>query len=231
MTRPRQDVFDASSVAHEWQDEAAYPAVPEPDFAARRVTLIILLAAAIVLPCIYAAATAYNDFHARLAAASDTAARTARIAEEHALKVFDLNETLDARVADLVRDLDNAGIREREADIHDKLMQIGGGYPQVASVSIFGPEGLLLANSRYYPAPRASIATRDDFVGIRGGKILEHVSKTMIWHAGNGEAVFNTGIARRNADGSFAGLVSVALRRSYFEAFYRELLGSERRDE
>ena len=228
MTRPRQDVFDTSSAAHEWQDEAAYPAVPEPDFAARRVTLIILLAAAIVLPCIYAAATAYNDFHARLAAASDTAARTARIAEEHALKVFDLNETLDARVADLVRNLDNAGIREREADIHDKLMQIGGGYPQVASVSIFGPEGLLLANSRYYPAPRASIATRDDFVGIRGGKILEHVSKTMIWHAGNGEAVFNTGIARRNADGSFAGLVSVALRRSYFEAFYRELLGSER---
>ncbi len=32
-------------------------------------------------------------------------------------------------------------------------------------------------------------------------------------------------VARRAADGSFAGIVSVALRPSYFDAFYRELLG------
>lgn len=202
--------------------------MPEPDFAVRRVTLIVLLAAAIILPAVYAAAVAYSDFHARVAAATDATVRTVRIAEEHALKVFDLNETLDARVDDLVRGLDNDAIRAREADIHNRLQSIGGGYPQVASVSIFGPEGLLLANSRYYPAPHASIAARDDFTGIRGGRILEHVSKVMVWHAGSGEAVFNTGIARRDAKGAFAGLVSVALRRSYFESFYRELLGAER---
>ncbi|RAE77562.1 hybrid sensor histidine kinase/response regulator, partial [Burkholderia multivorans] len=37
--------------------------------------------------------------------------------------------------------------------------------------------------------------------------------------------VFNTGIARRNSDGSFAGMVSIALKSSYFNAFYRDLLG------
>ena len=229
MTRHRRDAPAANPMPPSWQEESPFPAVPEPDFAVRRTTLIVLLGAAIVLPCVYAAAMAYSDFRARVAGATDATVRTVRIAEEHALKVFDLNETLDARVDDLVRGLDDDKIRAREAYIHDRLQEIGGGYPQVGSISIFGPDGMLLANSRYYPAPLASIAGRDDFVGIRGGQILEHVSKVMVWHAGSGEAVFNTGIARHRADGSFGGLVSVALRRSYFESFYRELLGSERR--
>jgi signal transduction histidine kinase/CheY-like chemotaxis protein len=228
MTRQRLDDATKNALPEDWQDGSPVPAMPEPDFSVRRTTLIVLLAAAIVLPGVYAAAVAYSDFRARVASATDATVRTARIAEEHALKVFDLNETLDQRVDDLVRGLDDEAIRTREADIHNKLQTIGGGYPQVASVSIFGPAGALLANSRYYPAPHASIATRDDFVGIRGGRILEHVSKVMTWHGGNGEAVFNTGIARRSANGAFAGLVSVALRRSYFESFYRELLGNER---
>ncbi|MGN6317450.1 ATP-binding protein [Trinickia sp.] len=228
MTRRRLDDSTKNALPDDWQDDSPAPAMPEPDFAVRRVTLIVLLAAAVVLPGVYAAVVAYSDFRARVATATDATVRTVRIAQEHALKVFDLNETLDARVDDLVRGLDNNAIRAREFDIHNKLQSIGGGYPQVASVSIFGPEGVLLANSRYYPAPHASIAARDDFVGIRGGRILEHVSKVMVWHAGSGEAVFNTGIARRDAKGAFAGLVSVALRRSYFESFYRELLGEER---
>ncbi len=227
MTR-RLDNSTTNALPQSWQDDSPAQGMPEPDFAVRRFTLIALLVAAIILPAVYAAVVAFSSYHAGVASATDATIRTVRIAEEHALKVFDLNETLDARVDDLVRGLDDDAIRTREADIHNKLQSIGGGYPQVASVSIFGPEGLLLANSRYYPAPRASIATRDDFVGIRGGHMLEHVSKGMVWHAGSGEAVFNTGMARLRADGTFAGIVSVALRRSYFESFYRELLGNER---
>jgi hypothetical protein len=155
--------------------------------------------------------------------------RTVRIAEEHALKVFDMNEMLDARIDSLMRGLGDDRIRAREADVHDTLLQLGGGYSQIASISIFGTDGMLLANSRYYPAQLASIARREDFVGIRGGRIIEHVSKAMTGYAGISEPVFNTEIARRNADGSFAGLISVALRRSYFESFYRELLGDESR--
>ena len=229
MTRHRVDAPAKSDAPTTWHEDTAYPAVPEPDFAVRRTTLIALLAAAIVLPCVYTATIAYSNFRAHVAAATDVTMRTVRIADEHALKVFDLDETLNARIDDLVRGYDDNQIRGHEADIHGKMQEIGGGYPQVASISIFGADGMLLANSRYYPAPHASIAEREDFVGIRGGHILEHVSKTMTWHAGTGEAVFNTGAARHDADGLFAGLVSVALRRSYFESFYRELLGNEGR--
>ncbi|MEM5434045.1 ATP-binding protein [Paraburkholderia diazotrophica] len=205
-------------------DEALFPAVPEQNFAVRRMTLIALLVAAVVLPCVFVAAMAFSDLRSREADATDATLRTVRVAEEHALKVFDMNEALDARVVDLVQGLDDDGIRQREASIHEKLQTMGGGYPQIAAMSIFSGDGTLLASSRFYPAPSVSISQREDFVGIRDGQVLEQVSKVMVGHVA-GETVFNTGVARRTDDGSFAGIVSVALRPSYFNAFYRELLG------
>lgn len=225
--RPADSRPPAATPADDWQDDGAYASgAPEHDFAVRRVTLIVLLVAAIVLPCIYVSVMAYNDLKAREAAASDVTMRTVRVAEEHALKVFDLTETLDARIVDLVQDMDDATVRRQESDIHEALNTIGGGYPQVAAVSIFGASGMLLANSLYYPAPYASIANRDDFVGIRDGKVIEHISRLMMGPLKlENIPVFNTGVARRHSDGSFAGMVSIALKSSYFNAFYRNLLG------
>ncbi|PRY05772.1 hybrid sensor histidine kinase/response regulator [Paraburkholderia sp. BL25I1N1] len=224
MTPDRFEPPPASRLAASRQDEALFPAVPEQNFHVRRITLIALLIVAIVLPCVYVAAMAISDLRTRDADATDMTLRTVRIAEEHALKVFDMNETLDARIVDLTEGLDDDGIRAREAAIHEKLRVMGGGYPQVAAVSIFGRDGALLASSRYLPSPAISVGEREDFVGIRDGKNLEHVSKVMTGHVA-GEQVFNMGVERPGADGSFAGVVSVALRPSYFDAFYRELLG------
>jgi signal transduction histidine kinase/CheY-like chemotaxis protein len=225
MTPDRSDPPEASRPAASRQDETLFPVVPEQNFHVRRMTLIALLIAAVVLPCVYVAIMAFSDFRAREADATDLTLRTVRVAEEHALKVFDMNEVLDARVVDLVQGLDDDGIRGREAEIHEKLRTMGGGYPQVAAVSIFGKNGLLLASSRFYPTPPVSIAQRDDFTGIRDGKVLEHVSRDMMGQVAGGR-VFNTGVPRRDADGSFAGVVSVALRPDYFSDFYHELLGA-----
>ncbi|CAB3702907.1 hybrid sensor histidine kinase/response regulator [Paraburkholderia rhynchosiae] len=224
MTHDRFEPHRASRLSADGPDEAVFPAVPEQNFHVRRMTLIALLVAAIVLPCLYVAAMAFSDLRAREADATDMTMRTVRVAEEHALKVFDMNETLDTRIVDLTEGLDDNGIRAREAAIHQKLRTMGGGYPQVAAVSVFGRDGALLVSSRFYPAPTVSIGERDDFIGLRDGRDLEHVSKVMTGHVA-GEQVFNTGMERRAPDGTFAGVVSVALRPSYFDAFYRELLG------
>ena len=212
--------------AEHWQDEPPFPAVPERNFAAQRLTLYALLIAAIVLPCIYVAVTSYDDFHARVAAATDLTTRNARVAEEHALKVFDMNVMLNERVADLVDGLDDDAIRRDDVPIYKKLKTMGGSYPQVASVSIFGADGRLVATSRTYPTPSISIADREDFAGIRRGQSLEQVSRVMVSRVA-GETVFNTAVARRTSEGEFAGVVSIALRPPYFSAFYRELLGDQ----
>lgn len=224
MTPKRFDPHRASRLSTDGQDEAVFPAVPEQNFQVRRMTLLALLVAAIVLPCLYVAIMAFSDLRTREADATNMTLRTVRVAEEHALKVFDMNETLDTRIVDLTEGLDDDGIRAREAAIHRKVRTMGGGYPQVAAVSIFGRDGALLVSSRVYPAPPLSIGEREDFVGLRDGRDLEHVSKVMTGHVA-GEQVFNTGVERRAPDGTFAGVVSVALRPSYFDAFYRELLG------
>jgi signal transduction histidine kinase/CheY-like chemotaxis protein len=210
--------------ADHWQDEPPFPVVPERNFAAQRMTLRVLLIAAIVLPCLYVAAMSWSDLKGREADAAEVVDRNAHVAEEHALKVFDMNETLNARVIDLIDGVDDDTLRREELAVHNKLAAMGGGYPQVAAVSIIGPDGRLIATSRVFPSPDVSIATRDDFVGIRDNKMFENVSRVMFGNVA-GETVFNTAVLRKTPDGRFAGIVTVALRPSYFGAFYRELLG------
>jgi signal transduction histidine kinase/ActR/RegA family two-component response regulator len=207
-------------------DDPPFPAAPGHDFTVRRRTLIALLVAAVVLPFVYVAAMAYNDLRAREADATDTTLRTVRVAQEHALKVFDMNEALDARIVDLMQGLGDDGIHANEAQIHEKLDAIGGGYPQVAALSVFSREGDLLASSRYSPPPSVSIAGREDFTGIRDGLAVDHVSRLMVSRVSH-ETVFNMGVARQDDAGAFAGLVSVALRPGYFSDFYRDLLGND----
>jgi signal transduction histidine kinase/CheY-like chemotaxis protein len=206
-------------------DDTPFPAAPGHDFTVRRRTLIALLIAAIVLPCLYVVAMAYSDLRAREADAADTTLRTLRVAEEHALKVFDMDEALNARIVELVQGLDDTGVRQMEARIHEKLGAMGGGYPQVASLSIYGRDGDLLASSRYSPPPAISIASRDYFAGIRDKRTIDQVSRAMV-NATSGETVFHTGVARRDDAGTFMGVVSVALRPAYFSAFYSDLLGA-----
>ena len=228
MTSDRFDPPEASRLSANRQDEALFPAVPEQNFHVRRITLIALLVAAIVLPCVYVAAMAFSDLRAREADATDLTLRTVRVAEEHALKVFDMNETLDARIVDLTQGLDDDGIRAREADIHDKLRTMGGGYPQVAAVSIFGQDGTLLASSRFYPAPAAldcaarRLQRHSRRQGARarleGHGRARSPAKTSSTPASRGAA--------RTA--AFAGVVSVALRPSYFSAFYQRTARRQR---
>lgn len=226
MTADRPERPDDRPLTPPRTEDVPFPAAPGHDFTVRRRTLLALLIAAIVLPCIYVAAMAWSDLRTREADATDITLRTVRVAEEHALKVFDMNEALDARVVELVHGLNDDGIRANEAQIHEKLTAVGGGYPQVAAVSIFGQDGDLLASSRYAEPPPVSIVTRDDFMGIRDGRVIDHVSRVMQAQV-SGETVFNTGVARRDDGDAFAGIVSVALRPSYFSKFYRELLGPD----
>lgn len=188
------------------------------------MTLYALLVAAVVLPCVYVAITAISDYRARVSSASEAVARNARIAEEHALKVFDLNVTLNERIVDLLDDLDADAIRHQDGVVHTRLSQLIGSYHQVAAASVFGPDGQLLATSRAWPTPDVTASGREDFAGVRADSRLAQISRLMLGKIA-GERVFNTAVARKTPDGQFAGMVSIALRPSYFNDFYRELLG------
>ncbi|SIT47299.1 Periplasmic sensor hybrid histidine kinase (fragment) [Paraburkholderia ribeironis] len=196
--------------------------MPSRNFAVTRRMLLIVLAVSIVFPLVCLASYGYFDYQRRIADSNDVIDRLARVTEEQAVKVLDLNRQMAARIVELLGNADDAQIRAREAELHERLQEIGGDFPQVSSVYLLGAQGDLLVSSLAYPAPRISISRREDFTTAKAMRPLPYFSLPMFGPLSKTD-VFTTAIGRSGADGEFLGVVTVALRNEYFARFYREL--------
>jgi signal transduction histidine kinase/CheY-like chemotaxis protein len=194
-----------------------------PNFASLRRVLAVCLVAAIVTPVTFLLFEARDDLATRRQGATDAAMRIARVAQEHALKLFDLDDALQSRVLDFVGNRSDDAVR-KDKRLHDHLQQVLARYPQVSHVSIFDATGSLLATSRSFPAPQLSIADRQDFVYIsqHAGESF-HVSKVKLGRIAH-EPNFTTSTGRRGPGGEFEGVVAVGLRPSCFAKFYQNLM-------
>src|SRR5690606_31293387 len=76
---------------------------------------------------------------------------TARVTQEHASKVFQINEVLIGRVFDALRDDDDHAIRARESQLHLHLREMAHGIDHLGDIRIWDGEGRLLASSRNHP--------------------------------------------------------------------------------
>ncbi len=202
------------------------PGLPTPDFKGMRWVLRLALAAAIVFPLVFILVSAYWNFKDRVASASDITLRSTRIAEEHALKLFDIDAALSARLSDALGTHTDAEIRHNEAFYHALSNRLGGGYPQVAAISVFGAQGQLLVSTKVLPVPNASIATRADFRAVADAPELFYLSGPMRSQVTQA-AVFNLVRGRSDAQGRFLGVVSIAMEPDYFKAFYRDVVGAD----
>ncbi|WP_144153445.1 hybrid sensor histidine kinase/response regulator [Paraburkholderia sp. BCC1885] len=200
--------------------------LPLRNFAATRRILLVVLAASILFPLGCLVGYGYLDYQRRIADADDMIDRLARVTEEQAVKVLDLNQQISARILELLDDEDEAAIHAHEADLHQRLRVIGGDFPQVAAIAVFGADGKLLVNSRAYPAPVIVNGTRDDFVTAKAIRPEPYFSLPMYGPVSQTD-VFNTTIGRSAADGRFLGVVSIALRSAYFSRFYADLTGGD----
>ncbi len=133
-----------------------------------------------------------------------------------------------SRIARVDRHRRRRAIRAREAELNRQLREIGGDFPQVASIYLIGANGDLLvvdpclsgANRVCQVSAKTSIAAARRCARIRTSRcrMLGTLSQTN---------VFNTSIGRIGADSKFLGVVSVALRSEYFSRFYRELTNGD----
>jgi signal transduction histidine kinase len=200
--------------------------MPSRNFAATRRMLLIVLAVSIAFPLACLVGYGYFDYQRRIADANDMIDRLARVAEEHAVKVLDLNRQMSSRVIELLGDSNDAQIRARAAELHERLLNIGGDFPQVASIALLGVNGDLLATSVAYPAPAVTIGQRDDFLAAKAMRPQSYFSLPM-FSTLTKIPVFTTATGRSGADGQFLGVVTVALREEYFSRFYRELTNGD----
>ena len=185
--------------------------MPSRNFAATRRVLLIVLVVSIVFPLACLAGYGYFDYQRRIADSNDMIDRLARVTEEQAVKVLDLNQQMASRIVDLLGNDNDAQIRAQEAGLHDRLRQIGGDFPQVASIYLLGADGKLLVSSRAYPAPVMSNSQREDFTAAKAMRPQPYFSLPLFGPLSQTN-VFNTATGRSGENGQFLGVVSVALR-------------------
>ncbi|GAB3658874.1 ATP-binding protein [Ramlibacter alkalitolerans] len=134
-----------------YSDTLRSPSDPRPRAVPWRRAVVWLECAtvmALLLPAVLFTAVV---LHTRTLAVTDTQRRVerlARTAHEHALKVFETNEMLLARVEDLVRGLSTEEIRRRAVPLQAALDRMTAGLPQVHAVWLADGAGQLLASSR-----------------------------------------------------------------------------------
>src|ERR1700761_4952280 len=76
--------------------------MPTRNFAATRRMLLIVLVVSIAFPLACLAGYGYFDYQRRIADSNDMIDRLARVAEEQAVKVLDLNQQIASRVIELL---------------------------------------------------------------------------------------------------------------------------------
>jgi signal transduction histidine kinase len=178
------------------------------------------------MPLLCITAYGYFDYQRRIADAVNAVDRLTRVAQENALKIVNLNNEIETRILDLLAEDDDSTIRVNEGRIHSRLNAIASDYPQLAAISVFGKGGELLVSSRFFPAPRISVADREDFRAARASAPNPYFSLPLSGKVMQSD-VFTTNMARVTEDGDFVGVVSIALRRQYFSEFYRDLTNND----
>jgi signal transduction histidine kinase/CheY-like chemotaxis protein len=204
-----------------------------PASASRRHRAVDRWRAAIVLvlllPLIGLGAAAAWMFQQQFEDTRSRLDRSARIVQEHALKLLDTNEMLLQRLLDLLGDDNDEQLLQRSASLHERMKSMAETLPQVQGLFVNGADSRMLASSRFFPPIRElDFSDRAWFKAQSqvGGSGL-FVSELLRSRA-NGEAAFDMSRRRVAADGRFAGTVHVSLRPEYLIDFYKELGAAER---
>jgi signal transduction histidine kinase len=202
--------------------------VPPRDFGATRRALMAALVASIVTPLLFLVTYGYFGYQTRVADSSEVIDRLARVAEEQAVKILDVNQEMSLRVMSMLGTDGDAQIRARQLQLHRFLQDTAQRLPPVASIAIFGKKGDLLVSSVAYPAGLLSIGDHAEF---RSAQLPDGVATeiSLPEHAAlTGADVFNTSTPRYDSNGRFLGVIYISLRRDAFLSFYEQLTSHDR---
>jgi signal transduction histidine kinase/ActR/RegA family two-component response regulator len=190
-------------------------------------TLRTLLVLCLLVPVVIYTAFAgyrYRQVHEDAEARLD---RALRIAQEHALKVLETNETLLRHVLDLAEGIE-AAPPERQAQLQRQLNALAAAKPQIRSIWVIGADGRPLASNRADTiATGLSLADRDSFGWHqrRKGPPSLYFSELVTERAR--DPFFDVSHVRSDAGGGFAGVVSLSLAPEYFRRFHADLSANE----
>ena len=185
----------------------------------------IVLGAAVTVPLVLFCLAAWQSYASVIAAAKLRVEQTARILEEHALKVLQTNQLVIEAVDGRLR---AAGLDEGPAgasDLHDFLLRLQGEVPEIGTITVADAKGRLRASSRTSPPyPDISFADPDWFQQLAfpapSARTGPMVSRSYSGRQ-SGLSIFNIAVpAPPTPGGGFGGVIAISIDRGYFETFY-----------
>ena len=185
--------------------------------------LQLLMVASLVFPAALFAYASYNDYHDVYAVADERIDRSLDVLQEQALKVFETVDRIFPEVGEVVRGMSDDQIRAAQASLTPRLQRIVGVMPQVQAITLIGarrpPAGVQRARGvrRAAPISPAGLTSRRSKTATP-----EPMSATCAPRRGRppGTALFDVSRRLPSADGSFRGVIAVAVRPRYFDDFY-----------
>ena len=178
--------------------------------------------AAIVVPLAIFAAAAAFDYRAERTEVRDQVLATSNALAEHAQTVVETTDLVLARVQDRAEGMDWPTIQS-SAELHQFLLKLKEGLPQIESVFLVAPDGQNVATTRAFPLGSVpNVADRDYFIAAKNGNAGTFVSTPFEGRL-NGDYAF-TATRSRMRGGVFDGLVGVTISPGYFRDFYAQAM-------
>jgi two-component system, NtrC family, sensor kinase len=183
--------------------------------------LHVLLVASVIVPAAafaFAAWYSWRDIHDQ---ALHQSSRIVQVLREHALKIFEAHEFVIDEVEERIKGMDWAAIRASQ-DVHFFIARLAKRQHLVTSVVLVAPDGKSANVSNTFPPPATDLSDRDYFLagkaGQRGTIIGEPIAGRI-----TGNRVFLLTRPRLSPDGSFDGIIVVAISVDRFAEFYRSI--------
>jgi two-component system, NtrC family, sensor kinase len=191
--------------------------------------LQLLMAAAVVMPAAlfaYASWVSYRDMHD---VTDERILRSLDVMQEQALKVLQTIDRTFAEVNEIARGMSDEDIRVEQPRLHERLASIVATMPQLHAILLVGRDGRPLATSMLASVPAdVNFSDRDYFEVQRDRDSGTYVSDMRLPRLrGIDGDFFDLSHRLESPDGSFNGVIAVAVRPSYFEDFYA-LIGKTR---
>ena len=181
-----------------------------------------MMMACAVLPVLLFAFASWLNYRHENAVADDRIERSLDILHEHTLKVFQTVERAIAEVDEIVRGMPDNAVRQDQPRLHERLKQIVDALPQLRAIFLIDRDGRPIVSSQLAQVPADfNLGDRDFFEAQAAGHAGTYVSDVHTPRlTGFGTPFFVLSRRRPSADGSFNGVVAVAVLPRYFEDFY-----------
>jgi two-component system, NtrC family, sensor kinase len=148
---------------------------------------------------------------------------TTRIVREHAAKVFQTNEVLLQKAADLLTSAGPASVPSREKEFHEELRRLTANIAQARGVTVIDKDGHIVASSLQFPVARGlSAADRAYFINHKLHGVSTSVNEIFDGRIAKGR-IFTVSKRLDGAGAEFMGIVAIALSPDYFTQFYSEV--------